>query len=355
MLRHLEQKTGKAPPREGLCCMALTHNEGKILPDFLRHYRELGIDHFLIVDDRSTDETADILDASPDVTVFHPADGTSYKEHKRFWRAEVLDTFSAGRWVIVPDIDEHLILPPSAGSRLPNVIEALEAEGADALHATMVDMYRDAPLADHAYSHGKLVEAFPLFDGPDNYFRLPVPKKNLARYPTPIMMVVGGMRQRVFRPFDLFRGDLLDRTFRRIADIGGSLEPRPAELRKSRLVRLLMQGRVRYSHSYNMSKIPLLKWRQGLYFHGGAHTLSQRMNLSSMKAALLHFNFASGLSGVERRIARGQHARGSRFYRKMTEQADLLRKSPVFDGTLQYDGPSSLGRLLSGIETEEGT
>ena len=90
-------------------CVVLAHIEALILPEFLRHYRDIGVDRFFIVDDRSTDGSLDFLRAQPDVTIFTPVEGSTYRKDKRFWRAELLDTYCSGKWVVVPDVDEHLV------------------------------------------------------------------------------------------------------------------------------------------------------------------------------------------------------------------------------------------------------
>ncbi|MEM9349776.1 MAG: glycosyltransferase family 2 protein [Pseudomonadota bacterium] len=329
--------------------MALTHNEANILQGFLDHYRALGVHRFLIVDDNSTDETRDILSGQDDVIVFKPAEGTSYKEHKRFWRSEILDDYCSDNWCVVPDMDEHLVYAGMGERSLSEVATSLDADGYDAVHGTMIDMYQDAPLSEHSYNGGSLAKAFPLFDGPDHYFRLPTPSRFRKKYPAPFYMVIGGMRQRVFLPYKVGNGDLLDRVFRKHADIGGPIWPSKSQELTARFLRAVMRGRVHSSKVFNMTKVPFLKWRRGLYFHGGAHNLSQKVNLSPSKMGLLHFNFASGLSGVERRLLRGQHARGSRFYKTMRDQEAQLQASPVFGGTLEYTGPESLGRLVDAL------
>lgn len=55
-----------------LACVALTHNEMRILPEFLAHYRRLGVDRFFLVDDHSTDGSRDYLMAQDDVTLYEP-------------------------------------------------------------------------------------------------------------------------------------------------------------------------------------------------------------------------------------------------------------------------------------------
>ena len=112
-------------------CLVLTHNEGAVLVDFFRHYRAIGRMNFLVVDDRSDDGTFDFLMNQPDATIFRPKEGSNYAQHKREWRAILLDHFADDRWAIVPDVDEHLIWHDFETRSLHALLNDLESEGAE--------------------------------------------------------------------------------------------------------------------------------------------------------------------------------------------------------------------------------
>ena len=54
-----------------VCC--IVHDEMYFPPAFLAYYRGLGVDRFVVLDDRSTDGTAEYLAAQPDVMVVESA------------------------------------------------------------------------------------------------------------------------------------------------------------------------------------------------------------------------------------------------------------------------------------------
>ena len=132
-----------------VCC--IVHDEMFFLPAFLAHYRRLGADRFVILDDRSTDGTAAFLAAQPDVMVVGSAiryfaagrlsagDARAVRETRavRLWRDQMLDQFCAGQWAVVVDPDEFLALPTGPAA----LTAALAAEGAEAAWGVMVDMY----------------------------------------------------------------------------------------------------------------------------------------------------------------------------------------------------------------------
>src|SRR5262245_54956089 len=47
----------------------VTRDSAHLLPAFLRHYQKLGVTRFIVLDDRSSDETRAILSGRPDVDV----------------------------------------------------------------------------------------------------------------------------------------------------------------------------------------------------------------------------------------------------------------------------------------------
>ena len=112
---------------DSILCVALCHNESNILQDFLEHYRTLGKVSFLIVDDRSTDGSREILLGQSDVTLFEPVDGSTYQEHKRYWRQQLLDYYGQDRWCLVPDIDEHFVYLGMESKPLSSLINDIES------------------------------------------------------------------------------------------------------------------------------------------------------------------------------------------------------------------------------------
>jgi len=326
-------------------CVALVHNEMNILSDFLEHYRSLGIISFLIVDDHSDDGSRDYLLEQNDVTLFSPRKGSTYTKHKRVWRSELLDSYAANLWCLAPDIDEHFVYGNIENKSLANLIEELEFEGAEAFHATMVDMYADKPLSEHKYAGGGLARSFPLFDDARGYRMLPAPKRFRRQYPTPFLMVFGGMRERLFigtgnQPTRLQRY-LLDR----FAGMEGPINPGPKRRAGALLTRRMTRNL--FSHEpFTCTKLPLLKWRKGMGFSGGSHAVSAPLKLSSHSGALLHYKFTRGVTGLNYIAERGQHAGGAIHYRRILEQRELLNLSPVSTYTTCFTDSASLGLLV---------
>lgn len=341
---HLTYIKGHGPQEGQVPCVALTHNEMSILPEFLDHYRRLGPVQFVIVDDRSNDGSRQFLLDQRDVTLFEPKPGSTYAEHKRPWRRELLDVFAPDRWCLVPDIDEHLVFKDHETRKLDALISDLEAEGAEALHCIMLDMYADKPLSEHSYDGGGLLAAFPMTDGPQAYALLPAPARYRRRYPTPLLLVYGGMRSRLFfsgAAPSHFQAALMSR----FAGLDGPFNPGAFRLGAAKATRRLCRAWLG-ADPFTSTKLTLLKWRRGLGFSGGSHSVTQHIPVSERAGALLHFKFTKGMGGLRYLADRSQHAGGARYYKRILEARTALMSSPCYDGTLKVTGSASLSGFL---------
>lgn len=329
-----------------ILCVALAHNEAVLLPEFLRHYRALGVTQFLFVNDRSTDATTEILNDARDVTVFTPVEGSTYKEHKRFWRAELLDTYCDGKWCVVPDVDEHLVYEGMKKRNLARVTKALEKKGENAVIATMIDMYSDMPVDHTTYTGGGLAKAFPFFDGPEYHYRILTPSRFRKKYPTPDHMVIGGLRQRLFMPIDILGKSWREKYFRKVSNVESGDAFTGGGRSKAAIAKTLVKSRLKRQILFNQTKVPLVRWKAGLFYYNGAHALSQSLTVSSESMGLLHYCVATGSMGFEQKAKRGEHANGSKYYHKMLLGSEARKSSPVFEGTKTYVDEKSLGGFV---------
>ncbi len=326
--------TQRKIPASGILCLAIAHNEAAKLEDFLRHHRALGIVHFLIVDDGSTDATSELLRAQADVTLFSP-DRTNYRDHKVNWRTDILDVHAPGRWVVLPDIDELFVYPHCDTRSIDDLTDYLDSEGAQAVFAPMVEMYADAPLDSTSYRQGgSMLAAFPFFDG-DGYRLISRRRSSLKRFPTPALDLHGGPRERLFYDFTPAALSPPRRwALSRFAHIRRPMRPTALERAGNMLARFALTGRAPRPPLV-MSKIALLRWRRGLTFPGGPHAISQPLRLSEIWGALLHFKFIDLPRTVAYCIERQQHAGGARHYRTLDVKRGFER-SPLYESSRRY-------------------
>lgn len=333
-----------------LVCLTLIHNEVNILPDFFDHYRSLGNVNFIIVDDHSTDGSTKYLSKQPDVTLFQPKGGSTYAEHKRVWRRDLMNHYCDDKWCLVPDADEHFVYLDMENKNIHSLIEELEKEGVETILTAMLDMYADKPLNEHLFEGGKLRNSFPYFDDQSSaymsYRLQKVPRRYLKKYPTPELFFCGGMRERIFYS-DFEKMLPIQKWFmRNFMHLGRSLEPSISEKIANSLSKLAIKNLAK-ADAYNNTKLGLIKWRRGARFSGGAHSVNQKFKVSKKRAAFLHYKFTKGVGGLEYVVERGQHAGGSALYKQILEQPELLEELPVFANSKKYKNSSSLAAILS--------
>jgi hypothetical protein len=142
------------PVRNGpLTLFAVMRNEMYFLPAFLEHYRKLGIEQFVIVDDASDDGTGDYLARQPDccsgsthirfgqhVAISDPSHGGLSGRAGPILKRVVPDHYLRGQHVVIADADEFLLLP-EAFPHLSDVVRLMTARGWKSVAASLIDFY----------------------------------------------------------------------------------------------------------------------------------------------------------------------------------------------------------------------
>jgi len=189
-LRAVADRSAQIRPGD-ILLFSTQRNEGVRLPYFLQYYRNLGVNHFLIVDNDSDDQSLAYLAGQSDVSVWHTT--ASYKR-ARFgvdWLNWLQRKYGHGHWTLVVDPDEFLIYPFCDSRPLRALTDWLDASSIKSFSAMLIDMYPKGLLNDAPYKAGQNpLEIAPWFD-PGNYSI----KKN-ARFGN--LWIQGGPRMRVF-------------------------------------------------------------------------------------------------------------------------------------------------------------
>jgi hypothetical protein len=345
----LDQVTASDPIFvDTVICVTICHNEVRIIRQFLDHYRGLGCEQFLIVDDNSDDGTAEYLKKQADVTLFQPANGARFSENVGIWRQQILDHFCVDRWVTLPDVDEflyHKMMP----NKLTDVAKELEVHGEEALLAVMIDMYGGGPISAQTYTGERpLEEEFPCFDGqgvpPAGIRIVAQPSSFLKRYPTPQVCFMGGVRERLF-----FQNRLLTAVQRwllsKFAHLRRPLNPNALHRFQNSFVRAATKAC--FSETpFVLNKFALLKWRLGTQFSRAPHSINRSVRVSEGLAVFLHYKFYKGQTGLVYSLDRGQHAGGSVLYKKMLKEEEVFKMFPTNANTRRFDGLISLGDIL---------
>lgn len=281
-------------------------NESLRLPDFLRHYRAIGVDHFLLIDNSSDDGSRELLEAEGDVTIFWTEEPYGQSDCGLAWLNAVLHAYGSGHWCLTVDIDEQFVFPDFEHFGLNALVEYLDARGFDAVLAPLLDMYPDGPLTSIDYASDQtLLDASPWFD-PDGY--------TLEKVVNEVETIQrGGPRQRLF-----WDGLDLD-------------HPAPF-----------------------LRKVPMVMWRPELKYAASTH-LIEGVSLADVTGLLLHFKILNDFAdNAQREVNRKQHFADARQYQAYH---DRLLKDPGLvartEGSLKWKNSQKMVELNLMTEPED--
>ena len=294
-LRCVADHTAAIRPGDVLL-FATMRNEDQRLPHFLNHYRRLGVAHFLIVDNDSTDGTAALLAGQPDVSLWFTRQGYKQSRFGMDWMNWLLLRHGHGHWTLTVDADELLIYPYWETRPLPALTGWLQDRGLPAMGALMLDLYPQGPVDSAPHQPGDdPAMVMPWFDSGNYVMRRQPLLGNL--------WVQGGPRARRF-----FAAD-----------------PRRAP---------------------TLGKVPLVKWHWRYAYVSSTHTLLPRsLNQTyatdggeRLSGILLHTKFLNTIvaKSVEEK-ARRQHFANSALY---DGYYDELAQAPDLwcPGSARYQG-----------------
>jgi hypothetical protein len=299
---------------DGVSLFSVVHDEMYFLPEFLRHYRGIGVERFVFVDDASTDGTREFLADQPDCVVlssdlryFDIIDGM---RAFNAWRQEMLDRFGRDRWAVVADADEFLALPE--GKSVSDVTSRLDRSGSDSIWGVMVDMYPET-IADMAASDPFSLSGGWHFDA----------RPHMA------------FKDRVKRPGTIYRGS------RARLLIENRVTGEERRLARLMAMRLGFGQRLKFN---KISKVPLVRWTEGHAF-SGSHSMRPPPVTRDL-LAIMHFKFTPDLRRkIDYALKTGGYFEGSKEYRLMHELLTRMeaRNHPfVSTGSIRMERPGDL-------------
>jgi glycosyltransferase involved in cell wall biosynthesis len=329
-------------PDEGVVAVILAYNEALRFPDFLRHYRSIGIRHFIVVDNNSDDDTSTLLADQPDISVISTEN--AYKDHKSVWRQLLCERYLHERWVVFPDVDELFVYPGWPELRVDKLVDYLDEYKYRALFCAMVDMYPEGPLEKLSYHQGdRFLETCPFFDA-SGYRYNPLKGSHQKRDKSPVRHIFGGTRERVFHQNSKRPKNLLDKLLLRNFFGIQSRSPETGFGRKVDHMLFKLVKNALPDTAAVQSKIPLIKWDIGYKFSGGVHGIDKKLEFAPDWGALLHFKYLEDFqSKVAEAIERKQHTDNAGHYRDYSSQMGrLMEEGLLHSGSVRFTGTKSL-------------
>jgi len=150
----VSDRTSEIKPSDILLFSTL-RNEKVRLDYFLRYYRDMGVNHFLIVDNGSDDGSREYLAEQEDVSLWTTT--ASYKR-ARFgvdWLNWLQSKHGHGHWTLVVDVDEFLVYPFCDTRPLRALTDWLDASSIRSFSAMLLDMYPKGPIDTYPYREGQ--------------------------------------------------------------------------------------------------------------------------------------------------------------------------------------------------------
>jgi len=127
-----------------LLVISVVRNGELYIKSFLDHYRSMGVKHFVLLDNGSTDRTLEMLCAQDDVTILQTE--APYNKYENTMKRYLAERFSSGRWNLCADIDELFDYPFSENLRLCDFLGYLNENKYTAVVTQMLDMFSDIAL-----------------------------------------------------------------------------------------------------------------------------------------------------------------------------------------------------------------
>lgn len=151
---------------------------------FIPYYRELGVGHFIFIDNGSSDGTEAFLQEQGDVTLYTAP--YPFENHRKAgWLLQALQEAGTARWYLRLDADEFLSWEGMEGSSVPELILKMEQHGMGTFRAIMTDMYPSYSLMDGTHEDDRFMEDFIYFDDASSF-----------RLSSETDEIFGGMRSR---------------------------------------------------------------------------------------------------------------------------------------------------------------
>jgi hypothetical protein len=155
----------------GVILLCRVENGEEWIPQFLAHYRALGVAHMMFLDTGSTDRTVDLLQGK-DITVYRTS--LPFKTHRLWMRRWLMHRCPPHTWTLNVDVDELLLYPPimpppltppSGETDIAQLVAYLDHHHFTAMRAHMLDMFASGPVGSRdAADDAPLLEQYPYYD-----------------------------------------------------------------------------------------------------------------------------------------------------------------------------------------------
>jgi len=164
----VQNRTAKIRPGDVLL-FSTFHDEYVRLPYFMKYYRDLGVSHFIMVDNDSQDGGREYLAAQNDVSLWTTK--ASYKKARYGvdWLNWLQGKYGHGHWTLVVDPDEFFIYPFCDTRPIRALTDWLDTSQVRSFGAMLLDMYPKGRIDSVPYQRGQNPLEIAAWFDPGNY------------------------------------------------------------------------------------------------------------------------------------------------------------------------------------------
>lgn len=162
-VKHLSGPVELHSESDDVIVISVMRNGEPWLESFLAHHRLMGIKHFVILDNGSTDRSIEVLSRQADVTLL--ASSAPYHAYENTMKRYLANKYCRDRWCLCVDVDEQFDFPGAADVSLQALIGYLDRRGFNAVITQMLDMFSDGPISEARIRPGVGLRAqYPFYD-----------------------------------------------------------------------------------------------------------------------------------------------------------------------------------------------
>lgn len=277
--------------RKGVTLICVVKNDLERMKLFYRHYRKIGIEHFVIIDNNSDDGTREWLLKQPDSDIYLAKD-QFFSRRKYGWINKILSLYGFERWYLYVDSDELFVFNDIENYNINDLVRHADIKGIKRFAALMIDMYSDKPLYKRT-SDKLITDEYIYFD--KNSYEIRESYRGLD--------VRGGPRRRMLSCDSKWKGPLL-------------------------------------------IKHPLFYFEEGNIFES-AHYIFPFKHINSVYCGLLHYKFLdTDLERYKEIALKGNFADGSSEYKQYMQSYKKNQDLTfLYEGSEKYKDSSSLKEI----------
>ena len=189
----VEKKTESSPKRP-IFLICVFRDEDLLLEYFIQYYHSLGVTHFIMIDNGSTDLGPSYLASLENINLMLYSTEESYRdaEFGTQWVNDLLQEHCIGQFCFTVDVDELFRFDSRKYGTLHDLVSAMESSGHNVVPSVLLDMYPEK--TNNHYRRGQdFLTHSPYFDEfNETHYEI------RAKIYDSFSFLVGGVRNRLF-------------------------------------------------------------------------------------------------------------------------------------------------------------